>query len=294
VNLGGVLERFAGHLATALALPASAVSGVVPSASNELPALALSLSSVTEQRAGVGNIPRPTQKAALDIEIAIDLAAPRLVLDGETIELVSDGGHVLQLPTGPVVRRDGSGPPLTADDIAITIGATSVGFTTGAPGPNQFAVDRVAAEALGFGDPETAGVLRFGDALTTGTLRARYHIGQWDVTASRFRGELRVEVFAAAAAAVDAMSRAIGEALTPAATALGRVYELTATSWSAITVAPEPLGTTGRTRALTYRFDFELEEPVVRTGGALISRVKVHIAPPEDEHFDIPNQEKAS
>ena len=294
MNLGGVIERFAGHLATALSLPTTSVGGSVPTTTQELPALALSLSAVTEHRAGVGNIPRPTQEKALQIAIEIDLASPRLVVEGETIELLSGGGHVLQLPVGPLVRADGSGPPLTEDDIAITIDAADIDFAPDAtPGPNQFAVDPAAAETLGYGDPETAGVLRFGDELTTGLLRATYYLGQWDVTASRFRGDLRIEVFAATASAVENLSRQIGDALVPSELpAQGRAYELSANSWGAVTVAPAPLGANARTRALTYRFDYEIEEPLIRTGGALISRIKVHIRPPENERFEVPKPQQ--
>lgn len=294
MNLGGVIERFAGHLATALSLPATAVGSAVPTQTTELPAVALSLSAVTEHRAGVGNIPKPTQKKALQIAIEIDLASPRLVVEGETIELVSSGGHVLQLPVGPLVRADGAGPPLTEDDIAITIDGADIDFAPdGTPGPNQFAVDPAAATTLGYGDPDTSGVFRFGDQLTSGILRATYYLGQWDLTASRFRGDLRIDVFASTSSAVDTLTRAIGDALLPAEmTAQGRVYDLSATSWGAVTIAPAPLGTNARTQALTYRFDYEIEEPLIRTGGALISRIKVLIRPPENERFEVPIPEE--
>lgn len=285
MNLGTVIDRLATFLAGKVGLPAASVGGAVPALASELPALALSMTGVTQARAGVGNRPRPTQRQALRIAVELDVAAP-FVVDGETVPLISDGGRVLILPTGPLVRPSGDDPPLAAGELVITIDGHAVDFATGTPGPGEFAIDPAAATTLGFGDPDRAGVVRFGTPLTTGTLRAVYHVGQWDLTATRFRGELRVDVFAASAAAVDTLSRGVADALAGSPDAgPGRFYELTPSSWGPIAAAPAPL-TAARTRALTYRLDYELEEPLIRTAGALISRVKVHTLPP-DQDFDV-------
>ena len=296
MTLGAVLGKVRQHLIAAMPSPPARIGGAAPAAVADVPALTLSLSEIVEVRAGIGNVPRPPRTSPpLEVTSEVDLADPVLHFPDGNVTLVSGGGHILQLPHGPLVHADGAPPPppLGAADLQITIGGVAQTLVPGAPAAGQFRVDPLAAEALGYGDLEAAGVLRFGSPLTTGILRATYFLGEYEVTVARFRGELRVDVHGADPTAVDSLSEAVASVLTrERAGSLGHVYVLTATAWSPI--VKSGLGD-ARTRAVTFRFDAEIEQPLVRTGGALISRIDVLLAPsnpaPDDERFEIFGEE---
>jgi hypothetical protein len=157
-------------------------------------------------------------------------------------------------------------------------------MVSGAPGTNQFRLDPAMATTLGYGEPDAAGVLRFAAPLAGSSVRAKYFVGEWEVTTSRYRGELLIDVIAASVDAVNTLSNAVAAALRPgAAPGFGIAYVLTPTTWGPIGL-PEASLANGRRRTLTFRFDVELESAVIPTGGGVIGRVDVGVyfkPPPE-------------
>jgi hypothetical protein len=291
MSLGTVVERVADQLRNSLAAPPARIGGAVPLAASEVPAIVLSLDQVSEVSAGIGNVPRPSRREPLEIITVIDLANPVVRVGDEDVLLVSDGGQVVQIPHGPLVHADGAPvpPPLTASDVGARLDATELTLVAGPPGPGEFSLDPAAAAALGYAEPATAGVLRFGTPLTTGSLRLRYVIGEYEVSTTRHRGELRVDVYETTPAAVDVLSAAVGASLQPrAAASLGRVYALAPVRWGVIEPPLANLGTT-RSRSITFRFDLELETRVIPAAGGVIRRVQATLAAPLDEQFQVPN-----
>jgi hypothetical protein len=54
---------------------------------------------------------------------------------------------------------------------------------------------------------------------------------------------------------------------------------MTATSWGAVG-AVDPARGNARSRCLTFHFDYEIEQPLIRTGGGRIAVVRVAPFPP--------------
>ena len=299
MSLGLAVTRVAQYLAATMKSPPPRIGGAAPTAATDVPALVLSIADVAEVSAGVGNVPRPSERRPIAVTSTISLADPVLRFPDGDVPLFSEGGRVLRLPHGSLVRRDGAQPPLGPDDLRLTLDDTDLEMVAGPPGPGQFQLDPVAASALDYGELDAAGVIRFAAPLAGTTLVARYFVGEYELTASRYRGQLIIDVVAANAAAVDELSDAVGAALRPGTTAaLGAAYVLTPTSWGPIG-APEPALGNARRRTLTFRFDLELEEVRLPSGGGTIARVDVKTsldfsrAPrPTDRDFSVSSREE--
>jgi hypothetical protein len=131
--------------------------------------------------------------------------------------------------------------------------------------------------------PDT-GQLRFPAALAAaGTLVLGYFVGEWEVRTARYQGTLSLETFAADLVGVDALSRQVDVALEDAP--ISGLHQLSPRAWGPVAAVDTTRGDS-RGRALTYRFDFELIEPKLATGGGLITTVAVDSSP-GSEHFAV-------
>jgi hypothetical protein len=256
MTLPHVLDPLAARLASGLT--GVTVGDVAPAAAVDLPRAVLTLDGVGQALAGVGGVQRGTRTGALQLSAAIDLADPVLDLGGEKLPLLSADRRTLTLPHGPVVRADGTPDPPRGPDLSADDGAA---FTVvdGAPTGRQVRAD------------PAAGTLLFGTALaTTGTLRVTYHVGQWDTVTTRVQGTLAVEVIAAGAQAVADTSRDLADALA----ATDPAARITPLSWGASRPERLPDETDVRAQTATYHLDAELEEPVLTSGGGVITRIR--------------------
>ncbi|WP_044987018.1 hypothetical protein [Sorangium cellulosum] len=259
--------------------PLARIGGAEPLAAADVPSLVLAIHDASEVPSGVGNLPKPTQRRPLAVTTIIDLTDPTLHFPDGDVALFAEGGRVLRLPHA-LVHPDGTSPPPPFDGAALrlTLDGTELAWVPGAPGPQQFSFDPAAAAALDYGDPDGAGVVRFDAPLTGTELVARYFVGEYELTAARYRGVLALDVVAPTAAEVDDLSQAVATALRRGAlSSLGTAHGLVPTGWGAIGLAETALGG-ARRRTLTYRFDLEVEEAVLPTGGGRIARVDVTTA----------------
>jgi hypothetical protein len=240
---------------------------------NELPAVALSLADVSEHLRGIGRLPAPTLTGALRVDTTLDLANPVVAFPDEIVRLLSENRRTVQLAHGPVVRADGTTtPPWTTDDLRVVRSGTVLTPVVDPPGTGEVQIL-----------PDTA-ELQFPSALAaTGTLQLGYFVGEWEVRTARYGGQLGVDVFADDVAGVDALSRQLGAALDEPP--IPGLRQLGPTSWGPV-VGNDALPANARMRTITYRFDFELIEPKLATGGGLITTVAV-TSSPGPEHFDV-------
>ncbi len=254
------------------------VGDVVPTGADQVPAVTLELDDVTSVLGGIGRIPRGTRTGALPVTTEVDLADPVLDLGGgETLRLVPADRLSVVLPHGPLVRADGSADgTFSAADLTVT-DAAPWQVVAGPPSGRQVRPD-----------PD-AGMLRFGEALpATGTLHLEYRVGTWDSTVSRFQGVLRVRV-TADADAVSALARQVADVLATPDPGM----RLAPLSWGAADrPAVSPLPTGARVQQLTFRVDAEVEQPLLPTGGGVISDVAVTLRAAENavtrtETFDV-------
>ncbi|CAN5144697.1 hypothetical protein BH18ACT4_BH18ACT4_08470 [soil metagenome] len=284
MGLSRVLDAMSAYLAAELAPDGPAI-GALPAAADDLPVVVLSVGAVTQQVSAIGRIPAPSRRGALPVSQDFDLADPAVTFpDGERVNLLAPDRRSLHFPYGPVVAADGTGvPALTGSDLVVTV--------TGAP-LDVVAGDPDAGEVVG--DP-ALGEVSFGAPLPpTGTLHLEFFLGEWSVETYRFQGELLVQVATATPGETDALSRRVEDALRA-------VNPMRVPGWyraDPISLGPILVGAgslpAARSRALDYRFDFELEEPLLGTGGGLIGTVavdsSVEVVPGPTlflEHFDV-------
>lgn len=306
MTLGLAVARLADHLTATMTGAPGHIGGAAPTVAGELPALVLSIRDATEIRAGIGDLPRPTQHRPLLVTSRIAIADAALHFPDGDVPLLTDSGSVLQVPHGGLVHADGKPPPppLDGDDLQLEVDGVPLVYKAAGPlAANEFRFDQIAAFDLGYGEPEAAGVVRFGAPLAGTTITARYFVGSYELSSTRYRGQLAVDVIAASAAAVDTLSDAVAAALRPGVSAtLGTAYALTPTSWGPIGLPDATLGN-ARRRTITFRFDLELEEVRLPTGGGTISRVEVqtflktHEPPPplpKDKDFSVSAREENS
>ena len=277
MTLGRVIDAIAERLTASL--PAAiAVGDSGPAALADLPLVSLSIEHAERRLVGVGSIPRGTSHGALPVDVVIDLANPVLQLGGgETLTLLSGDRRTVTVPHGPLVRRHGTEQsPFEPGDVVAT-------------DPNPFTV--VGGTPVGRQvrvDPEQ-GTLLFGVALAlTGELRVRYHVGQWDTVTTRYQGVLAVAAIAADTAGTSQLARDVAAVLDRAD---GSV-RLVPTAWrtsDALAIGDD----VARRQVLEYRFDAEIEDPLITTSGGVIATVAVAIDIPDpnntvpDETFDI-------
>jgi hypothetical protein len=273
--LAALIDGLSTYLESAISPAPALVGAAYPTVTGDLPALVLSVSGVQQRLQGIGRLPAPSESGALAVTTALDLAHPVATFPDAVVTLLSNDRLTLTLPHGPLVAADGTTTTFGAGDLHVTLGATTFNVVTTAPGPGDVQPN-----------PDL-GTLRFGAALpATGTLTARYFVGEWEVRTDRYQGVLVVEAFAADAAGVDTLSRAVETALLePTGAPPAGLNQIEPTSWHAIDEA----GTTraqSRGRALGFTFDYELIRPQLGAGGGLISTVSVS-STFGAEHFDV-------
>jgi len=266
VGLTAFVDVVGAYLREELSPKPPLVGDIEPDGPAQLPAVTLSLTGVTTPHRGVGAVPRPTLTGALLRTAAIALDAAYLDFPDGRLPLLSGQRKILQLPYGAIVREDGTQQtPFRPTDLTVALRAPA--------GPKAFKVVGSAPKPGQVRPTPATGELVFGSALPAkGTLDVSYFVGMWEVRSEHYAGELRVDAFADAAQDADALSRRVEAALAPDRTR--RIAGLRL-------LAPTACGTLAQTaggarrRSLTYRFDYEREEPVVVTGGGPIKRAHV-------------------
>lgn len=271
MGLSSIVDALRTHLLAALPSPPALIGAVLPATAGDLPTIVASLGGAIVPGRSLGSVPGPVMEGALRISSPIDLANPKVDVAGESVPLLSGDRRTLQIPHGSVVRADGSADlPFATTDILVKLGATT--FTPVAPPP-------ASATAVGL-DP-AAGTLTFRDPLpATGTVELGYFVGAWEVRAERFKAALSLQVFAASATAVEALSRDVEAALAlerfPGASGFRSVNAVAIGSIGGITT---PTG--AFSRLLEYAVDFENIEPVILGAGGPIRQIAVTGVPPE-------------
>jgi hypothetical protein len=262
MNLAVIVDALVTRIRTGLG-PGTRVDDVQPTAAAELPSVTVGLDEVTQQVAGVGRIPRGTRAGALPLTLDVDLARPSIDLGGgETLLLVPANRLSLVLPHGPLVRADGTdgadSGAFAAADLLVRDATGVWDVVAGTPSGRQVRPD------------VDAGILRFGTALgATGTLHVEYRIGRWDVVVSRHQGVCELRVAAEAAALPALVRRVAGELARPHPS-----MRLVPTGWGSAGEAPSGgLPAKTRVQVLRYRFDAEVEQPLLGTGGGVIRDV---------------------
>lgn len=259
MSLAVVVDALAEHLRAELGQGIT-VGDARPAGSGDLPAVTLSVEDATGALAGVGRVPRGTRQGALLVQAVVDLADPVLEIGTETVTLLSEDRRELTLPQGQLVRADGTDdPPFGPSDLTVTGPDGPLTVVAGDPAAGQVRPDPVA------------GILRFGEPLSaSGDLVADYHVGRWDVRTVRFSGRLAVGVAAADADALAALARRVASALDASVTGFASIAP---TSWGPAGSVSAPEDSVAQT--LGFRFDFELEEPSLQSGGGLIRTIAV-------------------
>jgi hypothetical protein len=241
--------------------PAPASVGIAePVAAGEAPAIVLSLPTVQRLGpSGSGGGIEP-MSGALAVDIAVDLAAPFLP-DLSGFSLVTADRLSLILPHGGLVRADGDTGALAAADFSLTVAGTPRPLMAPPPAGDGISIDPLQ------------GVVAFATALpAAGTVAAHYHIGSWERRTTLLGGELRLVVFAAAAADIEALSVAATRTLLngnlPGLRSLA-LGELGATA------PPPPDGASLRSRIARFQFKFEhvIDDPF--SSGGIIRGIPI-------------------
>ena len=259
MSLAVIVDALVARISTGLGA-GTRVDDLLTTAAAEVPSVTVALAEVTQQVAGVGRIPRGTRSGALQLTIDVDLAHPTLDLgSGETLQLVPADRRSLVLPHGPLVRADGTDSgSFTGGDLLVRDATGTWAVTATTPTGRQVRPD------------VDAGVLRFGTAVgTTGTLHVEYRIGRWDVVVSRHQGVCELSIAAEATALPTLVRRVATELARPNAS-----MRLTPTAWGSGATATTPgVPAKIRVQLLRYRFDAEVEQPLLGAGGGVIRDV---------------------
>jgi hypothetical protein len=266
--LFAIVDALRTHLLGAITPGLTTVGGLSPSSASDLPAVTISVNEVSREMSGIGRAPKLSSTGALPVTTRVDLADPVLRFFGEPggVSLLDGTRRVLQAPHAPLVHADGTDtpPPLVAAD-----------FTARIVGGTVFTVVSTTPTGTQVQPDAEPGIVRFGSALAGGgTLELTYFIGQWETRSTRYQGVLAVEVMASTVAATDTLSRQVDQALRQEQ--VGHVpglNRIAPASWGP--VGPTPLLPSARARTFTYHFDYELQEPIIPTGGGVIARVEV-------------------
>ncbi len=244
--------------------PAPASVGIAePAAAGDAPAIALSLPAV--QRLGPGGSGGGIEpmSGALAVDVAIDLAAPFLP-DLPGFSLVGADRLSLILPHGGLVRADGDTGPLAAADFSLTV--------AGAPRPLMApppAGDGISVDPL-------QGIVTFATALpAAGTVAAHYHIGSWERRTTLLGGELRLAVYAAAAADVEALSVAATRALLNGNVSGPPGLRSLALGELGAIAPPPPAGASLRSRIARFQFKFEHVVDDAFSSGGIIRSIPI-------------------
>jgi len=259
------LDAIAAFLAGPAALiPVPALVGITePAAAPDLPAVVLALDEVHRLGAGLGERALLITDSALPWAATIDLANPVLP-EEPTFRLLSLDRKTLVLPHGGLKRVDGSDGALRPADLQVKLGLTSFTVVSAAPAPGEVRAD------------PAVGVLLFGAALpATGTLQLNYVIGQWERRVTPIAGRLRVDVYAADAAATATLSAAVLSALSRATTAELRGLRKIALVQAGAIVATDAAHASARRRSAVFDFDCEHEINRPDSSGGVIRIVPI-------------------
>ncbi len=264
MSLAVVIDTLAPGLTAATGATASDLE---PGAAADLPHVTITIDEATQPLVGIGEIPRGTRTGSLAVTSEIDLADPTLSFGDEVVDLVSGDRRTFIIPNGPVVRPEEV--TATDDDGVYTLVDAS-------PSGREFAVDTDLGE------------LAFGQALPdTGSLRVEFFIGMWDVTTVRYSGGLELAGYATDAGAAADLSRVLSGALDRPDPAFTRITPIAWGAVTAVTIGDDP----AHSQVLRYRFDFELEQPSLPTGGGVIRTVAVTSATDGAiEEFDVTHE----
>lgn len=248
-------------------LPAPARIGVAePVVVAELPAVVLWLEEVHHLGAGLGERASLISDGALPVSARIDLANPVLPED-LSFRLLSADRRTLVLPHGGWVKADGTSGLLASADLQVTVAGAPRTLVNAAPG---------AAEVR----PDAAiGTLLFGAALpAAGIVQASYVLGQWERRMTPIAGALRIDVRAANASDVLALSDAVMAALDADAdsdlTLPRGLHKVRLGQVSSIGAANAILAG-ARGRSLAYSFEYEHEVNRPDSSGGVIRRIPI-------------------
>jgi hypothetical protein len=259
------LDAIAAFLAGPAALsPAPALIGITePAAAFDLPAVVLALDEVHRLGAGLGERALLITDSALPWSAKIDLANPVLA-DDPAFVLLSPDRKTLVLPHGGLKRADGSDGVLGAGDLQVKLGATTFTVVNAAPAPGEVRPDPAVGQLL------------FGAALpATGSLEVNYVLGQWERRVTPIAGSLRIDVYAADAAATVTLSAAVLGALSGATTAQLHGLRKMALAQAGPVVATDAAHASARRRSAVFAFDFEIEINRPDSSGGVIRIVPI-------------------
>lgn len=241
-------------------VPASAGTAE-PIAEAELPAIVVSLPEVRRLGAGLGER-ASAMTGALPVSVGIDLANP--VLPGEPgFNLLSADRLTLVLPHGGWVKADGSEGLMAGADLQVTVG--------GAPRT----VVNAPPAALEVRPDAAIGTLLFGAPLPeAGSVQATYFVGQWERRMTPIAGRLALDVRAASAGDVDALSSALLDTLDDAEQLPVGLKKLALQSLAPIGRADVQLaGSRGRTLNYSFEFEHQIDRP--DSSGGVIRRIPI-------------------
>jgi hypothetical protein len=257
-------SALAGYLSTpGLLTPAPArIGSAEPIIAAELPAIVLSLEEVQRLGAGLGERAALVTDGALPVTARVDLANP--VLPEEPgFRLLSDDRRTLVLPHGGWVKADGSSGALSSADLQVSVDGAPRTVVNAAAGAAQ-----VRPDAL-------VGTLLFGAALpATGIVQATYVLGQWERRVTPIAGVLRIDLRAAAAADLVALTAAVADAFDDGAALPSGLRKMVLGQMSSIG-APVPALANARGSSLRYRFEYEHVVNRPDSSGGVIARIPI-------------------
>jgi hypothetical protein len=258
------IDALAAYLQAQPALAGTQVGAAEPVAAANLPAVVLWLPEVHRLGAGLGEGAALVTGGALPVLARVDLANPVLPQE-PTFRLLSEDRRTLVLPHGGWVKADATTGPMVAADLQVSVGGASRTVVNAAPAADQVQPD------------PAVGTLLFGAALPAlGIVQANYFLGQWERRMTPIAGALRVDVRAADAAEVQALSQAVLDALDPASGAvLPRGLRKAVLGAVSAVGAPAPLLAGSRGRELSFAFEYEHEVNQPDSSGGVIGRITV-------------------
>ena len=265
MNLAIVVDTLADRVNSGLS--GVAASDMRPGSVADLPAIAISVEDAARPLVGVGEFLGGPRTGSLEVIDTIDLTDPILDFGDEVVVLV---------PADRLTAIVAHGPIVDAETVTASDGGGGYVLVDDAPSGREMRIDT------------DAGVVEFGQPLPdTGTLSVTYRIGMWDVTTARFSGNLIVEALAEDDMATALLSRGVAGLLAERDATFAKLIPL---SWGVVTSTTVG-GAAAHTQILRYRFDFELEQVALPTGGGVIDTVAVTSAADSAiETFDVTQQ----
>ena len=178
--------------------------------------------------------------------------------------LLSADRRTLILPHGGLRRADGSEGALGPGDLSVTVGGVPRAVVNAPPDANEVRADPQIGQLL-YGAPLPA----------TGGVVVNYVLGQWERRVIPIAGTLRVDVRAAAAGTVSALSAAVVDALVEAPIVkLRGLRKMDVSNLSSIGPSyPDLADSHGRTARFAFDYEHEVNRP--DSSGGVIHRVPI-------------------